>query len=66
MKRSAEGIVAAAAASLLVEVNTSNCAVPGGQLGLPGAPQQRKTGEKKTDEEEEKQREKTKTEMLLS
>ena len=61
MKRSAEGIVAAAAASLLVEVNTSNCAVPGDQLELPGATQRRKTGD-----EEEKQKEKKNTEMLLS
>ena len=55
VRRSAVGTVAAAAASLVVEVNTNHCAVPGDQLELPGAPRQRKTGEntcKKTDEKE--------------
>ena len=45
-ERSAGCRVAAAAASLVVEVNTSHRAVPGDQLELPGAPRQRKTGEK--------------------
>ena len=39
-------MASAAAASLVVEVNTSLCAVPGDQLELPGATRQRKTGEK--------------------
>lgn len=48
VKRSAVGKMAAAAASLVVEVNTSHCAVPGHQLELPGAPRQRKQVKKKT------------------
>ena len=66
VRRSAVGTVAAAAASLVVEVNTNHCAVPGDQLELPGAPRQRKTGENKIKQMKQKNRCKRKTAVLLS
>ena len=56
VRRSAVGTVAAAAASLVVEVNTNHCAVPGDQLELPGAKRQRKTGENKRKQIKKKNR----------